>query len=331
MKQINRTIVAIILVSVTLFATGCKREESNDVRVTTYTPRDITNTTAKCGGDVIVTQGLSITELGVCWSTKRKPTAEDSHLSTTNWEDPYICTLTDLSPNTKYHVRAYALRGLEYYYGDDKTFTTEDSGGGGGNTSYNGHEYVDLGLPSGTLWATCNVGTDVPEGYGNYYAWGETQIKDVYDWSTYQYCNGDLNTLTKYCCSAMFGTVDNLSVLTAEDDAATADWGEGWRIPTKEEWEELMDNTTNSWTKQNDVYGRLFTSSKGASLFIPAAGRCWAGDTYSAGGYGYYASSSLNKDISSNIFIFYFYNGQYYMKDEYRCYGWSVRPVHVPN
>ena len=332
MKRINTAIVAIILMSATLFVAGCKRDESDDVRVTTYTPRDITGTTATCGGDVIVTQGLSLSELGVCWSTERKPTAEDAHLYTTNWEDPYICTLTDLSPNTKYHVRAYALRGLEYYYGDDKVFTTEDTGGGSGNTSYNGHEYVDLGLPSGTLWATCNGGADVPEGYGNYYAWGETQTKASYDWTTYLYCTGDFNKLTKYCCSPMFGTnVDNLSVLVAEDDAATANWGEGWRMPTKEEWDELLENTTNTWTKQNDVYGRLFTSSKGASLFIPAGGRYWAGDIYSAGGYGYYASSSLNKDISSNVFVFYFYNGQYYMKDEYRCYGWSVRPVHVPN
>lgn len=328
MRLFFKVVVTIMLISATLFVAGCRREYSNDVRVTTYTPRDITGTTATCGGDVIVTQGLTLTEIGVCWSTERKPTAEDAHLSTTDWEVPYVCTLTNLTPNTKYHVRAYALRGLEYYYGDDKTFTTEDSGGGG---DYNGHEYVDLGLPSGTLWATCNVGANSPEEYGNYYAWGETHTKDFFDWTTYQYCNGDFNKLTKYCCSANFGAVDNLSNLLEEDDVATTEWGSGWRIPTSEQWQELLDNTTNVWTTQNGIRGRMFTSSKGASLFLPAAGRRWGSDTYNITGYGYYWSRSLNTDISSNVFFLYFSDCKINMQDDIRSYGRSVRPIYVPN
>ena len=109
-----------------------------------------------------------------------------------------------------------------------------NEGGDIGGNTYNGHEYVDLGLPSGTLWATCNVGADTPEGYGDYFAWGETTPKTTYNWNTYKYCNGGegLNTLTKYCSDSNFGYngfTDNLTVLQLmDDDAATVNWGSGW-------------------------------------------------------------------------------------------------------
>ena len=96
------------------------------------------------------------------------------------------------------------------------------------------HEYVDLGLPSGTLWATCNVGADTPESYGDYFAWGETEPKTTYDWSTYKYCVGEYDRLTKYCSDTTYGYngfTDDLYVLQPSDDAATVNWGEGWRTP----------------------------------------------------------------------------------------------------
>ena len=86
-----------------------------------------------------------------------------------------------------------------------------NTGGGGGGTG--SHEYVDLGLPSGLLWATCNVGADSPDDYGDYFAWGETETKSDYDWDTYKWCNGSENTLTKYCTKSSYGTVDNKTVL----------------------------------------------------------------------------------------------------------------------
>lgn len=95
------------------------------------------------------------------------------------------------------------------------------------------HEYIDLGLPSGTLWATMNIGASSPEDYGDYFAWGETAPKDVYDWSTYKWCNGSSNTLTKYCFNSSYGNngfVDNLTELDPEDDAATVNWGQDWRM-----------------------------------------------------------------------------------------------------
>ena len=103
-----------------------------DVTVTTYTPSDITTSSAVCGGFVQVTQGLSLTKVGVCWSTSPNPTANDSQLSSEVWNEPFMKTISGLSPNTTYHVRAFALRGLEYYYGEDKSFTTLSDGGGGG-------------------------------------------------------------------------------------------------------------------------------------------------------------------------------------------------------
>ena len=114
-----------------------------------------------------------------------------------------------------------------------------NNGGNGGGGTYNGHEYVDLGLPSGTLWATCNVGAETPEGYGDYFAWGETELKTTYNLSTYKYTNGSYDQLTKYCSNSSYGYngfTDTLTVLLPEDDAATANWGDGWCMPTADQW-----------------------------------------------------------------------------------------------
>lgn len=328
MKKLKKAIAAIMLTVAVIFAAGCKPENGDsDVRVTTYTPQDITWNSVVCGGDVIVTQGLSLSSLGVCWSTERNPTAEVTHLSTTNWSEPYVCTITGLEPGTKYHVRAYALRGLQYYYGEDKTFTTEGSSDGG-NT--NGHVYVDLGLPSGTLWATCNLGADTPSGYGDYFAWGETQPKDIYNWSTYQYCNGSDKNLTKYCNKSNFGNngfTDDLTILQLSDDAARAKWGSDWRMPTKEEWDELLENTTNTWTTQNEVHGWLFTASNGATIFLPAAGYCYEEGLSDVGSIGFYWSSSLSTDSPYRAWDIHFRSGYYVSSKYYRYGGLSVRPV----
>ena len=181
------------------------------------------------------------------------------------------------------------------------------------------NDYVDLGLPSGTKWATCNVGANAPEEYGDYFAWGETTPKDTYNWSTYQYGDGD--TFTKYTGS------DGLTTLLPEDDAATANWGSGWRMPTKAEWQELYNNTTVTWTTQNGVNGRLFTASNGNSLFLPAAGDRWGDVLYETGIWGYYWSSSLNTDNPDYALNFDFLSGGYGMNTYYRYAGFTVRPV----
>ncbi len=143
MKALLKPITMLLFAVVMGCNMGCTKSNDNnsggnpdnDVLVTTYTPSDVTASTAVSGCSVQVRQGLSLTKIGVCWSTSANPTAQDSQLSSEAWNEPFVKTLTGLSPNTTYHVRAFALRGLEYYYGEDKAFTTlADNGGGGGNT-----------------------------------------------------------------------------------------------------------------------------------------------------------------------------------------------------
>lgn len=194
--------------------------------------------------------------------------------------------------------------------------------------------YIDLGLPSGTLWANWNVGAASPEGYGDYFAWGETQPKDIYSLDNYQYSgSGSHGKLLKYCNDPRYGDngfTDDLTVLLPEDDAAVANWGEGWRMPTQGEWNELLNHTTHTWTTQNGVNGRLFKASNGASLFMPAAGYYW-GDTFcNDDGLGsiYYWSSMLETDDPYNAWVFYSsYSGSYGVGSHHRFCGQSVRAV----
>ena len=191
--------------------------------------------------------------------------------------------------------------------------------------------WVDLGLPSGLLWAECNLGAAKPEEYGDYYAWGETAPKEVYTWSTYKYCTvdaeGTLATLTKYNTSSDYGTVDNQTTLHAPDDAATAKLGNGARTPTRQEWEELIANTTSEWTTMNGVNGRKFTASNGKSLFLPAAG-CRRGSELSFAERGYYWLSSLQTSAPERANDAYFYPGDELGEGRFnRCVGMPVRPV----
>ncbi len=288
---------------------------------------DVTGNSALCGGTVTDGGGLEITARGVCWSTSHNPTLSDSHTSDGSGTGSFTSSLTGLSASTTYYVRAYATNSYVTIYGGEQSFTTEAGGGSGGD-----HAYVDLGLPSGLLWATCNVGADSPEDFGDYFAWGETQPKDTYNWSTYQYCNGSVRTLTKYCDNSSYGYngfTDNLTTLLPEDDAATANWGSDWRMPTKEEWQELYNNTTVTWTTQNGVNGRLFTASNGNSLFLPAAGCRDDSNLNGAGSGGYYWSSSLYTGGPSYAWYFTFYSGDYILYYCGRNFGLSVRAVRV--
>ena len=189
-----------------------------------------------------------------------------------------------------------------------------------------GHDYVELGLPSGTLWATCNVGASKPEGYGNYYAWGETATKTVYDWSTYKWTSGSSSTPTKY-------TGSSSAELELSDDAAYVNWGKNWRMPSQAQFVELVndDYTTTTWTSINGIYGRKITSKMpgytGNSIFLPAAGYYSGSSLGSAGSFGYYWSRTLNVSGTSYAMSLYFISSNIYTYDYGRYYGQSIRPV----
>ena len=180
-------------------------------------------------------------------------------------------------------------------------------------------EYVDLGLPSGLKWATCNVGANSPEEYGDYFAWGETEPKTTYNRDTYKYYDGSY--YTKYTGN------DSKTVLDPEDDAATANWGGSWRMPTTGEQRELINNCTWDWTTQNGVNGYKVTGPNGNSIFLPAAGNMDVGTLSCAGLYGYYWSSSLITDYPGYAYSVYFSSVGVDWDYDYRRYGQSVRPV----
>ena len=279
---------------------------------------NITATSALCGG-IVSECGQNVTARGLCWGTSSSPTVSDSHSYDGTGTGSFTGIMTGLTAGTTYYVRAYATTAAGTVYGNQRSFTVI------------AHEYIDLGLPSGLLWATCNVGADSPEEYGDYFAWGETTTKSDYSWSTYQYNNGSSYNLTKYCNDPEYGYngfTDNLTTLLPEDDAATANWGSGWRMPTKAELEELRDNTTVIWTTQNGVGGHLFTASNGNSLFLPAAGYYLGSSLFEAGDEGHYWSSSLYTDYPGSAWSLYFYSNHDFIGGYFdRHCGQSVRPV----
>ena len=230
--------------------------------------------------------------------------------------------------------------------------------GGNGGQQQDAHGYVDLGLPSGTKWATCNIGADNPEDEGDYFAWGETvpyggedtsnahnynyagsYRKTYYSWDTYKYCNGSTyKTLTKYCSKSAYGYngfTDNNTVLQLGDDAAYVNWGENWRMPSLEQCEELINGnyTSQVWTTVNGVDGLMITSVKPGytdrSIFLPAVGNRNGYGNPAGTNFGYYWTRTLETDRpdqgkalsfqSSGTFTSGFSTSRYY--------GYSIRPV----
>ena len=286
--------------------------------VETLVATDITTTSATLHGNITNNGGTSITARGFYWGTTSDNLSQIVSAGVGDGE--YTADITGLSVSTTYYYCAFATNNAGTSIGEVIPFETLSTIG-----TLNGHEWVDLGLPSGLLWATTNIGAENPEDYGNYYAWGETTTNETYDYDSYIYYEG--STLTKYTRS------DNLTTLEASDDAATANWGSGWRMPTQTEMNELFNNCTHVWTTQNGVNGRLFTGLNGNSIFLPAAGYRDGSSLLEVGSGGNYWSSSLYTDDpygSYRAWYLTFYSGSIYgMSYNYRRWGHSVRPVCV--
>lgn len=175
---------------------------------------------------------------------------------------------------------------------------------------------IDLGLPSGTKWCCCNVGASTPEGYGGYYAWGETWEKNVYDWDTYAYGSSWDN------CVNIGSDIAGTSY-----DAATVNMGAPWRMPSHNQQVELINNCSYQWTTQNGVNGILVTGRNGSQIFLPAAGYRWRDYLDNAGSNGYYWSSSLHPGNDSFACSMDFGSGYWGWYGNVRYYGLSVRAV----
>lgn len=188
---------------------------------------------------------------------------------------------------------------------------------------------VDLGLPSGTKWAPCNLGATNPWEYGGYYAWGEIEEKSIYNQKTYRWTWAN----RKYCNDVFCENIDKKLELELEDDAAYVNWGESWRMPTLKDYNELIYNCSNEWAMMNNTKGlRLISKINGKSLFFPAAGlRMDNGLTNKH--CGYYKTSSLYEKNSEDAYVFLFVTemnsqqGEIMINPNLRVLGQSVRPV----
>ena len=195
------------------------------------------------------------------------------------------------------------------------------------------YEWVDLGLPSGTLWATCNIGATKPEEYGDHFAWGETEPRnnDHY-WRNYKWCTSAYRSMTKYCTDGSYGNdgfVDYKTQLDPQDDAAYVNWGRDWRMPTSSQWNELQTKCTWRWTTCNGVNGFLLTGPNGSSLFLPANGLYTGANINNVGTFGYCWSRTLDSDEPYKAQLIAFGSGGADAVSIERYVGCAVRAVRV--
>ena len=300
------------------------KKEEDTMSAITDDVTDAHHTTATLCGMFDPGQNVAIKEMGFCLSAKQQvpkldngaeviklPCADELQQGTT--------VLTDLQPNTTYYYRSYATNRYRTTYGSVKSFTTGEAELPAGE-----HEYVDLGLS--VMWATCNVGASRPEDYGDYYAWGETETKDVYDESTYWWCNGSYRTLTKYCNDSYYGEIDNKTILEPKDDVVQVKWRDFWRMPTMSELSELREKCI--WTWDDTREGFKVTGPNGKSIFMPAAGVMRDGSQVAVGSIGSYMSSMNQTEDPHYMLTLNFTSSRVFDFQQFRWEGRTVRPVY---
>ena len=346
---IKKIIAAVSVLALVFIFAACTPDKNSvssssvldnpDVLIETGEAMQITEFTVVLTGYVNLPSELDEAEVGVVYDNKQS-FEEGKKVAVDRWLDGYVgfaAKVTGLLPGTSYYYKAYIQYGKEVKYGEVSSFSTKESNCPAGA--------VDLGIvmtrEDGTTyklyWAKSNLCEEGlcpnPEDYGDYYSWGETEIKDDYGLWTYKWCNNSYSNLTKYNNSSSYGTVDNKTVLDPEDDVAHIILGGKWRIPTDVEWAELRKSC--SWTGVFDqelgpsgVNGMLVKSINGNSIFLSDAGRrSGSGLQEHAGLNGYYWTSTLNTAKPERALYIDILFNSVAMKNDFRHLGFSVRPV----
>lgn len=316
----KRFSVVFMLVATLLMSCGKEKGTGNDDNnnnnnnntellvptVSTSSVYDITSSSAICGGNVESDGGSEVTERGIIYSCSDEPD-NDCMMKVENGSGlgEFACEIIDLESNTTYYVKAYATNKVGTSYGEEVTFTTLDP--------YNGYEYVDLGLPSGTKWASHNIGAKTPYEDGNYYAWGDPKVRIQYNpetCPTYGVEMGDISGNPDY-------------------DVATILWGGNWRMPTEAEARELKDKCTWEWTEVEGKKGAIVTGPNGNQIFLPGAGFIAGTEVGYYGDEGaYWVSAPDPTDpIYFSTFLYFYSNNLCNVGWFSRYAGLSVRPV----
>lgn len=245
-------------------------------------------------------------------------------------------TLSALTINAQ-TMKVIKTDGTAFEFNTEEIQSVQFLEGPGANTE-NGYEYVDLGLPSGTMWAKCNVGATKAEDAGNYYSWGEITPKDNYTSQTYLWGTASgtdedgydqLTALTKYNTNLSYGAPDYKMELDLDDDAAAQNMGGAWRMPTYDDMDELLSLCYCQITKVNGVRGMKFTGPNGNYIFLPCVGLRYGEITMFndvAMQFGFYWTSSLGSDAQFGRYL-YSEGGQNKHGESFRFYGQSVRAV----
>ena len=270
---------------------------------------EVAQTTAVSGGDVTSDGGSEVYSRGICWGINPNPTLDDDFTTDGSGLGEFTCNIVNLTPNTKYYVRAFATNSVGTSFGEQVEFTTlevEEDG------TINGYEYVDLGLPSGLKWATHNIGATSPSEKGDMFAWGEISPKAQY---------------TEANCTSYGLNMQDIAG-DPQYDAARANWGSTWKMPSKKDFEELMNECTWEWVVDvNGVGCKKVTGPNGNSIMLPISGYVYESSYYMQD-FGYYWTSTPISTYEQFSYDF-FFDQEYNLSMGYddRCYGQAIRPV----
>lgn len=288
-----------------------EKESKLSVNITTLDAENIGNNTAKVSATFVVKNASKTFKLGFFIGTNSNLTSSNAknnynaEITEKELNKTYYAELNELSDGTKYYYRPYVLYDGSYSYGSTKSFTTKTKSVTTTGT-INGHDWVDLGLPSGTRWATCNVGASRPEAYGDSYYWGETTVAG----SSYKYYNKSTRVYTNIG--------NDISGTTY--DVAHVKWGGGWRMPTKMQLEEVKSYCTITFKSLNGINGVQIKGPNGNTIFLPAPYEATISDGTSYGHQeknivGTYYSSTLFASSDAHAFGWYFFVRQSVIND----------------